>query len=145
MTGPRGRQWVTRFGTYQDATAQVAFQAAEGPGTIQRVWAQPNAAQVGSANPRLPIWYWGLSVGVAAANVRNPALDEDAWMVHRQVYIWNSMQHPRATASPSQLVDTQGQRVLEAGESLWMVLATVSAAQTCDFIWHTRVLLLDPV
>lgn len=111
---------------------------------MQRVWVQPNAAQVGGTNPRWPLWLWGLHVGTAAGQVRTPSTDEAGWIVHRQVYIWNDGQHPRATQSPEQLADTEGQRVLESGEALRLIMAPIDGGQTTDFIWHVRALVMDP-
>lgn len=85
-----------------------------------------------------------MQIGTAAASVQLPLADESAWMIQRVVFMQNQQTRPIGTPSPMQLVDLEGQRIVPAGQSLWISLASKDASQVTDFIWHARVLVLDP-
>lgn len=145
MTAPRTRRWITSAGQDVGGTVQFNHAIATGPVTVQRVFANVNGAVDGGATLRWPYWQWGLSVGVAAPSLALPLADESQWLVWRRAVMWNPATRPINTPSPPQDVDTEGQRVLEAGESLWLSFVTKDVSQVTDFIWYARVLVLDPV
>lgn len=145
MTAPRTRRWVTTAGFHPTTTTQQNTAIASGPGTIQRVIVQPSAVVDGGSTLRWPWWEWGLQLGAAAVPLTLPLADESSWLVWRRVFMANPATRPIATPSPEQYVDTEGQRILAAGESLWMSLRSKDASQVTDFTWCARVLVLDPV
>lgn len=65
-------------------------------------------------------------------------------MVQRVVFMQNHATRPIGTPSPEQLVDLEGQRIVPAGESLFISVASKDSSQVTDIIWHARVLVLDP-
>lgn len=111
---------------------------------MQRVWVQPSAVVDGGSTLRWPWWLWGLQIGATPDSVQLPLVDEERWMIQRVVFMQNPATRPIATPSPMQLVDLQGQRTVEAGESLWISVASKDTTQVTDIIWHARVLVLDP-
>lgn len=145
MTAPRTRRWVTTAGFHPTTTTQQSTIIASGPCTVQRVIAQPSAVIDGGSTLRWPWWDWGLALGAAAPSLVLPLADEAAWLAWRRVFMANPATRPIATPSPEQYVDTEGQRILAAGQSLWMVLKSKDATQVTDFTWYTRVLVLDPL
>lgn len=144
VTAPRTRRWVTTAGFQTGITGQINTALVSGPLTVQRVWVQPSAVVDGGSTLRWPWWLWGLQIGATPDSVQLPLVDEERWMVQRVVFMQNPATRPIATPSPMQLVDLQGQRVLEADESLWISVASKDPTQVTDIIWHARVLVLDP-
>jgi hypothetical protein len=144
VTAPRTRRWVTTAGFQTGITGQINTALVEGPVTVQRVWVQPSAVVDGGETLRWPWWLWGLQIGALPQSVQLPLLDESRWMVQRVVFMQNHATRPIGTPSPEQLVDLEGQRIVPAGESLFISVASKDASQVTDIIWHARVLVLDP-
>lgn len=145
VTAPRTRRWITTGGFHPGITAQVNTVIASGPVTVQRVIVQPTACVDGGATLRWPWWEWGLQYGAAPASLGLPLVSEAPWLVWRRVFMQNPATRPICSPSPPQTVDTEGQRILPAGQNLYFSCRSKDASQVTDFTWYARVLVLDPV
>lgn len=141
---------MVRVKAWQSTSNAVASSVDEtislysGEGTILRVagelWGGSLTTTAGAAK----FWRWVLNVGPAALSPTPAGLDPDSVML-RGLGVAPQRASLAVYNEPGPIrVDTEGQRVLESGDQLWLRLATASGGTNWFWTWDVRVLVLLP-
>lgn len=114
------------------------------PGTVQRLVGQINGQHASAGVGQFASFHWIINVGAAAANPNTFGLDAETTMLHGAALIPNTSAGALATTAPQLSFDSEGQRVIGAGESLWLRVDAGLPATDWGWTCSIRVLVLLP-
>lgn len=135
--------WYTRVGGFTNQTDMVQ-ELVEGPGTVQRIIGRVFAGRSDSGVGTFASFHYIVNAGAAAADPNVFGLDGDGTMLHGAVIIPNPASSPIRVEPPAPELVSEGQRVLGAGESLWLRMRGGAPATLWSFAYSIRVLVLLP-
>lgn len=115
-----------------------------GLGTVTRVigelWGGAESAPAGAAK----FWRWVVNIGAAAASATPVGLDDDSVMV-RGLAVAPQRSALAVYGEPAPVtIQTEGQRVLESGDQVWLRMTNASGGVSWFWTWNVRVLVLLP-
>lgn len=139
----RERVWYTvvqGIGTASTWTVEMV----DVPGTVERLVGQIGGQHPGTGAGQFLSFHWIINVGTAAANPNTFGLDAESTMLHGAALIPNTASGAFATTAPQLSFDSEGQRVIGAGESLWLRIDAGLPATNWGWVCSIRVLVLLP-
>lgn len=113
-------------------------------GTVQRLVGQLNGQHASSGVGQFASFHWIINVGLAAADPNAFGLDDETTMLHGAALIPNTSGGELATTAPQLSFDSEGQRVIGAGESLWLRVDAGLPNSGWGWTCSIRVLVLLP-
>lgn len=135
--------WHTVVGGVGDSSTWTV-EMVEGPGTVQRLVGEIGGQHATTGVGQFASFHWIINVGTAAANPNTFGLDAESTMLHGAALIPNTAGGQLATTAPVLSFDSEGQRVMEAGESLWLRVDGGAPASGWGWVASIRVLVLLP-
>lgn len=135
--------WYTRIGQLQGTTtAQLSLFT--GPGTVQRIVGRTIGTISDFGGQTVANAFYTVSVGTAPEPPVYVGLDPEHVMLHGAMLLVNPVTAAGSSGIEEIRLDTEGQRVVEAGESLWFRVDRGSPAVAWMWQLDLRVLVLDP-
>lgn len=139
----RERVWYsTMNGVSSSSDTSVSLY--NGLGTVQAVYGELWGGVTATAALAVKSYRWVLSVGATAADPIPSGADPPEVMLRGLGVAPNRSALAFYNEPAPTLISTEGQRVIGAGEEVWLRLATLSASTTWFWLWNVRVLVLLP-
>lgn len=139
----RQRVWYTRIdGVVGSVDHTVSLY--NGPGTVQRIVGSLAGGSTSTPAAAMLVYAWTINVGAAAADPQVRGLDPDSMMIRGGGIVPNRNVATLYSDPGPYLVNTEGQRIVGAGEQLWLRFRAISGGVSWQWFWELRVLVLLP-
>lgn len=132
--------WHTLVGGFTNQT-DTTSELVTGPGTVRRLIVDLIGGHAAAGVGAVASFHWIINVGTAAANPSTFGPDDPSTMLHGAALIPDPADFPIASTPPAISIDSDGDRIIPAGESLWLRLRGGAPATEWVFVWSIRVLL----
>lgn len=131
--------WYTLVGGFTNQTDTIV-ELLEGPGTVRRIILDLIGGHASTGVGAVASFHWVVNVGAAATDPSVFGLDPPSTMLHGAALIPDPADFPIASQPPALSLDSDGERIMEAGESLWLRMKGGAPATGWAFVYSMRVL-----
>lgn len=135
--------WHTSINGVRNGTDHT-FSLYNGPGTVWRVIGTIGGASTATPADPAANWAWVVNVGSAAADPLGPTLDPPGTLLRGGVTALVAANARVYTQPPPAVLESEGRRVIGAGEQVWCRLRAQSGGTLWFWTWSIRVLVLLP-
>lgn len=112
------------------------------PGTVTRLIVELLGAHSATGVGSVASFHWIINVGTAAADPSVFGPDAQSTMLHGAGLIPDPADFPVASTPPPIQIDSDGDRIIAAGESLWLRLRAGAPGSDWTFTWVIRALVI---
>lgn len=116
----------------------------DGPGTVWRIVGSALGVTESSSPDSMGVFVWVVNVGAAAFDPVDRGEDPEEVMLHGAGFATVPANTTGQTAQPPITLDSEGRRVIGAGEQVWLRFRALTGGFTWDWAWSVRVLVLLP-
>lgn len=135
--------WITKLTGIGNATTWTV-QMVNRQGTIQRIVGSLGGQHSSTGLGQVASWNWSMNVGTAAADPTPGPEDPPSVMLRGSALIPVTLNGAVGTPPNPVEFDSEGQRVIGPGESLWLSIGNALPPTGWGWVMQVRVLLLLP-
>lgn len=139
----RVKVWQTTLSAVASSTDEI-ISLYSGEGTVLRVLGELWGGALSTTAGAAKFYRWVVNHGPAAASATPVGLDDESVMLRGLATAPQRSSLAVYTEPGPILVQTEGQRVLDPGDQLWLRLTTGSGGTNWFWTWSIRVLILLP-
>lgn len=133
--------WYTLVGGLTGQT-DTTIELVDQPGTVRRLIVSLIGAHTATGVGSVASFHWIVNVGSAAADPNIFGPDAPSTMLHGAALIPDEADFPIVSPAAPISIDSDGDRIIGPGESLWLRMRGGAPATDWTFTWSLRVLLL---
>lgn len=116
----------------------------DGPGTVMRVVGSLTGVSASSSADELVVFAWVVNVGATAFDPLDRGEDPEEVMLHGAGFAPVAANTTAETAQPPITLESEGRRVMEPGDQVWLRFRALTGGVLWDWAWSVRVLILLP-
>lgn len=139
----RERVWVTRINGIVGSTDHTVS-LYSGLGTVQRIVGSIAGASTSTPAAAMLVYDWTINVGLAAADPLAMGEDPESTLIRGAGIVPNRAVATLYSDPGPYRVDSEGQRIIGAGEQVWLRFRALSGGVSWQWFWELRVLVLLP-